>query len=267
MPRFQVSLWAENVRLGWFRNPNCFAVLEDGEGNEIGQTEVQEADPNPDWVKILYIEADEARVVPLKVKIYHKRTYGSDLLAEASFEATEVNQANGHRLSKDTGNGTFSISVVKSEPATAGKVKLHFRGLDIRNVEPGFLGLGRSDPFFEIAKKTAQASVGASRWNTVYRSEYIKDHLNPFWEPFTIGLEDLCDGDLDSTLRVAVFDNKKRGHRLIGSFQASLNQIKERVGVKGNADRDMAFDLLLESSTDSFGLLCVLSCEITPDIK
>ena len=265
MPRFQVSLWADGISYGWFRKPSCYAVLEDGEGKEIGKTEAKEADRNPDWVKILFVDADEARLVPLKVKVYNKRTYESDLIGESSFEATEVNQASGHTMTKDMGNGTISMSIVESAPATSGKAKIHFRGLDIRNVEPGFLGLGRSDPFFEIAKKTAQASTGTSRWNVVYRSESIEDHLNPFWEPFQIGLEEVCDGDLDARLRVAVFDNKKGAHRLIGSFEASLNQIMERIGIKGNADRDMAFELGNESSTDNFGLLCVLTCEIMPN--
>jgi hypothetical protein len=41
---------------------------------------------------------------------------------------------------------------------------LHLRGLDIENVEPGLFGLGRSDPFFEIAKKDADHTAGVVRW-------------------------------------------------------------------------------------------------------
>ena len=265
MPRYQVSLWAEGIKFGCFRKPNCYAVLENGEGNEIGQTETMEAERDPDWVKILFIDADEARFVPLKVKVYHKRKHDSDLLGEASFEATEVNNATGHTMSKvlEGDTGTVSISVVESDPKTTGKVKLHFRGLDIRNVEPGLLGLGRSDPFFEIAKKTSQASTGITRWNVVYRSEVVDDHLNPFWKAIEIGLEELCDGDLDARLRVGVFDSRDGGHEPIGSFEASLQQISETVGIKGNADREKAFELGQEQCMDTFGLICVLVCDIT----
>ena len=45
-----------------------------------------------------------------------------------------------------------------------GYIKLHLRGLDIKNVEPGLLGLGRSDPFFEIAKKNSDHAAGIVRW-------------------------------------------------------------------------------------------------------
>jgi hypothetical protein len=45
-----------------------------------------------------------------------------------------------------------------------GRMTLHLRGLDIKNVEPGLLGLGRSDPFFEISKKNADHAAGVVRW-------------------------------------------------------------------------------------------------------
>ncbi len=36
--------------------------------------------------------------------------------------------------------------------------------LDIQNVEAGVLGLGRTDPFYEIAKKDADHAAGSVRW-------------------------------------------------------------------------------------------------------
>lgn len=45
-----------------------------------------------------------------------------------------------------------------------GHVTMHLRGLDIKNIEPGLLGLGRSDPFFEIAKKHADHAAGVVSW-------------------------------------------------------------------------------------------------------
>lgn len=38
------------------------------------------------------------------------------------------------------------------------------RGLDIKNVEPGLLGLGRSDPFFELSRKNVDHKAGYVRW-------------------------------------------------------------------------------------------------------
>lgn len=46
----------------------------------------------------------------------------------------------------------------------AGYVTLQFRGLDMKNIEAGIMGLGRSDPFFEIARKNSDHAAGVVRW-------------------------------------------------------------------------------------------------------
>mmetsp|Transcript_13623 Transcript_13623/g.37644 ORF Transcript_13623/g.37644 Transcript_13623/m.37644 type:complete len:275 (-) Transcript_13623:103-927(-) len=273
MTRYQVSLWAHSIKYGgcFKGRPNCYATLEDKSGQILGRTETVEDARDPDWVKILFVEAEASQYTPITVKVYHENTYDDDLLGEASFEVKEVNLSPGHMDSKSIGDDSsdtkVSISVVESNPEHRGTAQLQFRGLDIKNIEPGPLGLGRSDPFFEVAKKTAEPGKGIARWNVVYRSEVIEDHLNPFWNPFEISLEELCDGDLDSRLQVAIYDSRKGTNRLIGSIEGSINQLKERVGIRGNADREQAFELGLEETgrgtTTGTGLLCVLKCDIT----
>jgi hypothetical protein len=57
------------------------------------------------------------------------------------------------------------VSLQESIQGTAqGYIRLHLRGLDIKNIEPGLLGLGRSDPFFEIAKKNSDVAFGIVTW-------------------------------------------------------------------------------------------------------
>jgi hypothetical protein len=57
------------------------------------------------------------------------------------------------------------VSVEESMKGTArGTCHLHIRGLDIKNVEPGIMGLGRSDPFFEVSRKNADHAAGVVRW-------------------------------------------------------------------------------------------------------
>jgi hypothetical protein len=48
--------------------------------------------------------------------------------------------------------------------AANGTAHVHLRGLDMKNVEPGLLGLGRTDPFFEISKKNADYAAGVVVW-------------------------------------------------------------------------------------------------------
>lgn len=300
MPRYQVSIWASNVpfhNYGWINSifggrSDCFAALYDGtDGQELGRTETIRSTKTPNWTKILFIEADPANIVTLNVKIFHdmkiknssvKSMMMSPLtmmmgntepesiqLAEASFEATEVNRARGHTETKPTeqeqttSDCTISISVIESNPETTGKVRLQLRALDIRNVEPGLLDLGRTDPYFEISKKIFQPTTGYTKYQVVYRSAVIENHLNPLWKPFEVGLEELCNGQLDSTeLCIAVYDTKQ----MIGCFAATLKQLQQQISIRGNADRERAFELKKDlggnKDDETFGLICVLVCEI-----
>jgi hypothetical protein len=60
-----------------------------------------------------------------------------------------------------------------------GTAHMHLRALDMKNVEPGLLGLGRTDPFFEISKKNADYAAGVVVWyaNALYRSFSTPTHF------------------------------------------------------------------------------------------
>lgn len=150
-------------------------------------------------------------------------------------------------------------------PAT-GHVQLHLRGLDIKNVEPGPFGLGRSDPFFEVAKKDADYVSGQVKWNVVYRSEHLPDTLNPYWQPCRIGLEELCYGKLDWPLKISVYDhNSAKDHTLIGEFETNIPDLQTQLSIKGNADRERAITLSREGKIKVYGLLCILKADVVDD--
>jgi Ca2+-dependent lipid-binding protein len=148
-----------------------------------------------------------------------------------------------------------------------GSLRLHLRGLDMKNVEPGAFGLGRSDPFFEISKRDADYTSGHVKWNVVYRSKHIENNLNPYWDWFELPLEDLCYGKLDWPLKISFYDhNDKRRHKLIGEiFETSVPVLQNSVAVKGNADREKAIPICREDKKDKkYGLICVLKAELRP---
>ena len=96
----------------------------------------------------------------------------------------------------------------------------------------------------------------------MYRSDYIKDHLNPYWDEFTLGLEELCYCDLDWPLKVSVYDWEMSGkHRLIGDFEVTTRIMVENVITNGNADWEQGFGLILGEKVR--GLINVLKAELT----
>lgn len=272
MPRYQISLKAENLSRGLFRRPSPFAELRfvDGprKGEKVGRTETLEGTTNPDFVRLLFIEVDDdTNVHKVQIKLFDFQVHGtSDLLGTVEMEPILVFKTQGHTQTFPLGRGkaTMSVSVVESNPSQMGRVHLQLRGLDIRNVEPGLLGLGRSDPFFEIGKKDADQSSGKVRHDVVYRSRHIRNHLNPYWDAFEIGLEELCNGDLNHPLQIKVWDFNQSGrHTEIGRCETTLAHMIQFISVKGNADRDNAFELFVEGDpTDVRGLICVLKAQV-----
>lgn len=105
------------------------------------------------------------------------------------------------------------------------------------------------------------------RRNTIFRSQYILNHLNPLWDEFTLSLEELCYGDINWPIKVTVYDYNNNGaNKEIGEFETTIQEMSQRVAIRGNADRGVAFELLKENNDTNFaktrGLLVVLKTEI-----
>jgi hypothetical protein len=65
-----------------------------------------------------------------------------------------------------------------------GTAHMHLRALDMKNVEPGLLGLGRTDPFFEISKKNADYAAGVVVWYVCVSSPaFFYVHARPRFVP------------------------------------------------------------------------------------
>mmetsp|Transcript_19860 Transcript_19860/g.32037 ORF Transcript_19860/g.32037 Transcript_19860/m.32037 type:complete len:284 (+) Transcript_19860:124-975(+) len=273
--RYQITLYAENLPNGRFFGTACpYAEIKvtsgPQKGKKLGATEHAFHELSPEWTKIFLLEFSPAEVTNLEVTIYDFLGENKEpkWIGEANFEATSVFQSPGKTQNEQIGrseNSRLYCHIEKSLQGPArGHIELQFRGLDMKNVEPGLFGLGRSDPFFEIAKKDADYSVGQWKWNVVYRSEYINDNLNPFWKPVKIGIEELCYGKLDWPLRVRVYDHNdgKTKHRLIGEYETTIPGLQSHKAIKGNADREQAIPLSVEEKLKTYGLLCVLKAEV-----
>ena len=90
--------------------------------------------------------------------------------------------------------------------------------------------------------------------------------MNPYWEEFTLSLEELCFGKLDWPLKICVYDYQRNGkHRLIGQLETSLETMQKRISVRGNADRENAFEIFAEGKTKTRGLIVVMKADVHLD--
>ena len=155
-------------------------------------------------------------------------------MGSAVFEIGDILGTRGSikakRLKK---GGTVYARVQKAAPRPAGKLALMMRGIKLKN--EGIFK--KSDPFYEL-QRTYDGS-----WMPVYRSKHFKDESNPKWEPATIDVNALCDGDLDRRLRVAIFDYESDGrHKTMGAFDTTGEYV---ASVFAEASVDSSHDIAL----------------------
>jgi hypothetical protein len=170
----------------------------------------------------------------------------------------------------------FSGAIAEHELLEIEEFNLQIRGLDIKNSEPGIFGLGRPDPFFEIARKYRPTNLHPRHdktqidWIVVYRSEPKNNHINPLWQPLKVGMKKLCEGDLSCPLKLSVFDNNKRWkHKLIGETNFTVTELLNRISEHGNADRNQAISIMKDDDFENepSGLICILQASIIPVTK
>ena len=102
-------------------------------------------------------------------------------------------------------------------------MRLQLKGTNLKNVEGMF---SKSDPFFEILRQVNQA--GGLTWDNVYRSESVKNNLNPAWESAVVDLSVVCGGDLDLPLQIQVYDFESSGkHKGMGSCEMSVKGLQQ----------------------------------------
>jgi len=162
-----------------YPNPYAVVTIVGGahEGTVVGTTQSIPDTTDPSWTDTFFVETDPSMFMPLRISIFddrkgnNSRDGGSNqsddvLIAETTFEATEIFQSVGRMKSEKLSNGV--VVHVALEESVKGDVHgtafVQLRGLSIKNIEPGFLALGRTDPFYEISKKNADYSAGLVRW-------------------------------------------------------------------------------------------------------
>jgi hypothetical protein len=173
------------------------------------------------------------------------------------------------KLQQQGGSGSIFIHVTKSiQGQTAGILDCQIRGLDIKNIESGLLGLGAVDPYYVISKKYNDVTSGSSRWYVVYRSEHIHNIINPYWKGFKLDLERFCNNDLNKEIKIAIYDQEDYGSdRWLGEVETTLAEMLESVAKRGNADRESALRAVAvedDGKDDLRALLVILRADVIP---
>uniref|UniRef100_A0A665UGI9 Copine-3 n=1 Tax=Echeneis naucrates TaxID=173247 RepID=A0A665UGI9_ECHNA len=192
---------------------------------ELGRTERLKNTSSPSFSQRLRLDYHFETVQNLKLGVYDIDNSSVDLGDDDYLGGIEITLGQivssktltrplQLKKGKPAGKGTITVTAEEIKDNRAIELELEAKHLDKKDT------FGKSDPFLEFFK---QGDDG--KWQLVYRTEVVKNNLNPCWKKFCVPLQTFCCSDLDRPLKVNCSDHDSDGsHDLIGSFTAKVSQ-------------------------------------------
>mmetsp|Transcript_14330 Transcript_14330/g.42027 ORF Transcript_14330/g.42027 Transcript_14330/m.42027 type:complete len:460 (-) Transcript_14330:3173-4552(-) len=224
----------------------------------LGNTEVIKNSLNPQWTTSFLVDFEFGKPTHVNVGVYDQvQKSGDKPMGSASFELGDILGAKGNIKAKKLKlGGALFAHVIKAPCQSSGDLTLGLSGIKLKNVEGFFKG--KSDPFYELLRRNA--GTAGVVWRPVYRSPHISDNLNPVWPKASIGLDLLCDGDMEKPIQIAVYDHEKNGkHKPMGIMETCVSKLLA-AETPSRSDRSKAFTL--KRKEKDFGLIVVSFAQI-----
>lgn len=196
------------------------ATSPDSKPRVLGKTEVVKNTLNPHWAKVFVFEYQLGSPMKIAVNLFDEvKKSDNKSMGSVVFEVDNLLSARGGTKSKKIRNNLGVVTAVVRKSQGQGVLRFKMSGVKLRNTE-GFLR--KSDPFFELVRRDDTA--GGATFNTVFRSEVVKDDLSPDWKLASVELSQLCGGDLNFPFFVKIYDYEGSGkHIPMGQFETTAN--------------------------------------------
>ncbi|KAL8212845.1 UNVERIFIED_CONTAM: Copine-9 [Gekko kuhli] len=199
----------------------------DKEWREFGRTEVIDNTLNPDFVRKFVLDYYFEEKQNLRFDVYNvdSKTCNiskHDFLGQAYVALGEVIGSLRGRLERTLAGvpgkkcGTIVLSAEElSNCRDIVTMQLCANKLDKKDF------FGKSDPFLVFYRSNEDGT-----FTICHKTEVVKNNLNPVWQPFSIPVRALCNGDYDRTVKIDVYDWDRDGsHDFIGEFATSYREL------------------------------------------
>ncbi|XP_072371456.1 copine-1 isoform X1 [Scyliorhinus torazame] len=232
--KVQLTVSCENLMdkdVGSMSDPLCVLLQNTGADDqwmELDRTERVKNCQSPEFAKKLEVDYYFERVQKLKFGIYdidNKSTNLSDDDYLGGVECTLGQIVSSKTLTRPlqlkkgklAGKGNVTVIAEEMLDKRAAVLQMEARNLDNKDF------MGKSDPFLELYRQG-----DGDKWQLAYRSEVIKNNLNPNWKTISVSLQSLCNGDMEKPIKVSCSDYDGDGsHDLIGLFETSFSKLQQ----------------------------------------
>ncbi|XP_028849298.1 copine Va isoform X3 [Denticeps clupeoides] len=206
--------------------------VESKQWREFGRTEVIDNTLNPDFVRKYILDYFFEEKQNLRFDIYDIDSRSPDLskhpsesndfLGQTFCTLGEIVGSPASRLEKPLGGipgkkcGTVILTAEElGNCRDCATMQFCANKLDKKDF------FGRSDPFMVFYRSNEDGT-----FTICHKTEVVKNTLNPVWQPFSIPVRALCNGDFDRTIKVEVYDWDRDGsHDFIGEFTTSFKDL------------------------------------------
>uniref|UniRef100_A0A3B4AM02 C2 domain-containing protein n=1 Tax=Periophthalmus magnuspinnatus TaxID=409849 RepID=A0A3B4AM02_9GOBI len=193
----------------------------------FGRTEVIDNTLNPDFVRKYILDYFFEEKQNLRFDVYDIDSKSPDLgkhdfLGQVFCTLGEIVGSPASRLEKPLGGipgkkcGTIILSAEElSNCRDCASMQFCANKLDKKDF------FGKSDPFMVFYRSNEDGT-----FTICHKTEVVKSTLNPVWQPFSIPVRALCNGDYDRTIKVEIYDWDRDGsHDFIGEFTTCYTQL------------------------------------------
>ncbi|KAF4519902.1 hypothetical protein B566_EDAN008278 [Ephemera danica] len=191
---------------------------------EIHRTECIDNNHDPDFAKKVLIPYRFEERQLLKFEVYDvdsnsSRLADHDFLGSAQCSLGQIVSNGQLKIPLVNGGGGSIIITAEELSSQKDDVMFHFSGHGLDKKD----WFGKSDPFLVLHK-----AMENGEYVVVHKTEVIKNTLNPVWQPFSIPIRALCNGDYDRSIKFVCFDWNMSGYNdLIGEFYATLRELMD----------------------------------------
>ncbi|NP_001083652.1 copine I L homeolog [Xenopus laevis] len=246
-------------------DPLCVVMQSTGDGKwmELARTERIKNCQSPEFSTKPIVDYYFEKVQTMSFRIYDIDNKSVDLSDDdflGGYQCTLGQIVSSQKIKgplelkqgKPAGKGSVTIIAEEIKDTRVINLEMEARNLDKKDF------LGKSDPFLEFFKQ-----VDGGSWQLVYRSEVIKNNLNPTWKKFSVPLQTFCGGDMNKPIKVSVSDyDDSSDSDLIGAFECTAAKLLEA------KDQSVEFDCInpqkkqKKKNYKNSGIVKVKSCKI-----
>ncbi|XP_075470090.1 copine-5 isoform X2 [Ascaphus truei] len=226
--------------------------VESKQWREFGRTEVIDNSLHPEFVRKFILDYFFEEKQNLRFDLYDVDSKSPDLskhdfLGQCFCTLGEIVGSAGSRLEKSLTMGAYNLNSRSGKPAPSlsnGGIPSKKCGVIIISAEElgncrdvttmQFCGskldkkdfFGKSDPFMVFYRSNEDGT-----FTICHKTEVVKNTLSPVWQPFSIPVRGLCNGDHDRTIKVEIYDWDRDGsHDFIGEFTTSYRELSKGQG-------------------------------------